>query len=73
MGDVSPSMWGAIAVGVIIVIALVIVLDHLREARDLKNHLKRIDERKEAYERFKQKKRASQEQPAAKTPNPKKK
>jgi heme exporter protein D len=73
MGDVSPGMWGAIAVGVIVVIVLVVVLDHWRESRDLKNHLKRIDERKEAYERFKQKKRASQEQPAAKTPNPKKK
>ena len=66
MGDVSPSMWGAIAVGVIIVIVLVVVLDHWREARDLKNHLKRIDECKEAYERFKQKKRSSQEQKASK-------
>jgi heme exporter protein D len=72
MGDVSPGMWGAIAVGVIVVIVLVVVLDHWRESRDLKNHLKRIDERKEAYERFKQKKRTSQEQKAAKTPNPKK-
>ena len=61
MDDVSGSTWGIIFGAIVAIIVVGIVLDHLREKRDLQKHLKRIDERKEAYERFKQKKRASQE------------
>ncbi len=61
MGDMDTSTWGIIFGAIVAIIVVGIVLDHLREKRDLKQHLKRIDERKEAYERFKQKKRSSQE------------
>jgi hypothetical protein len=42
-------------------IVLFLLWDWYRERRDLSKHLARIAERKEAFERFKQKKRNSQE------------
>ena len=53
---------------------LFLLWDWYRERRDLSKHLARIAERKEAFERFKQKKRSSQEvtKPGTKpAPNPK--
>jgi len=40
---------------------LFLIFDAIRERRDLAKHLDKVAQRKEAYERFRQKKRNSQE------------
>jgi hypothetical protein len=60
-------MTGLLLVGGAVVLALVLlysILDWIRERRELKQHLQRIEERKEAFQRFKEKKRRSTEGPS---------